>query len=335
MVSIISEREELYKKLNASVGRTPVHKIQNVHVSNGNSVYAKEEWTNPTGSVFDRIYPYLFRITEEKGLIVSGVTPVIEASTGNAGAAFSWCARELGYDDCTVITHEDTPKARVQQIIDYGAKVIFSPAGQYAHGYVTLLEDILKEDKKLKRGKIGENPHRLYCVTKIVPEAKIPLRELADETVNQIGNIDYFISVVGSGTTISGIGERLKEINSDTKVIALEHESTDVLRYLRRGEVFNARGLPHDLYASAPFGLGPEKLDINFDVIDDIVKITDYDWVTGMDLLNKREGKLVGRSSGASMSAALKLAKNECGKNFLIMFFDPAWKYTENYPGIK
>ena len=150
-------------------------------------------------------------MAEEGGFIEPSVTPVIEASTGNAGASFAWCARELGFPDVSVITHEDTPRARVQQIQSYGAKVIFSPAGQYAAGYVRKLEEVLGEDKKGK-GKLGQDPTRMFCVTKIKRGRQSPgYKRLVDEVYDEIGNVDFFICGVGSGTTISGIGRRLKE----------------------------------------------------------------------------------------------------------------------------
>lgn len=311
-------RQKIYQKLESQVGNTPLITIKKIKVPNNNIIFAKEEWLNPTSSLFGRVYPYLFRKAEEAGYIVPGVTPVIEASTGNAGAAFAWCAQELGYLDCTVITHADTPKARVEQIKSYGAKVLFSPAGEYARGYVRLLERILEDDRKKKGGKIGVNTKRLYCVTKINPKAKVPLRQLVDEIIKQVGKktIDYFICVVGSGTTISGIGERLKEVYPTIKIIALEHESTEVLHYLQKGKVYDTEKLPHQLYASAPFGLPAEKLDINFSIIDEIEKINDNDWDQGMQLLETLEHKSVGRSSGASLSAALKIAQKVQRKKF-------------------
>ncbi|MDO8538115.1 MAG: pyridoxal-phosphate dependent enzyme [archaeon] len=335
--SLPPHRERLYKKFETKTGKTLVHRIKNIPVPNNNQIFAIEGWKNVTGSLFDRIYLHLFKVAEQKGYIVPDVTPIIEASTGNAGAAFAWCAKQLGYKDCTVITHADTPKARIKQIESYGAKVILSPKGQYAKGYVEMLEDILRKDKEQTGGKIGKNPRRMYCVTKINPEAKVPLRKLVFEVASKLGKkkVDYFICVVGSGTTISGIGETLKEIYPKIKVIALEHESTDALSKLKKGEIFNAEQLPHKLYASTPFGLPAEKLDINFDIIDQIRKVSDNDWKNGMRKLEKAENKPVGRSSGASLSVALQIANEVVGKNILIVFFDPKWKYSADYHGMK
>ncbi len=150
------ERSDLYEKVEQRTGNTHRYRISKIPVPHGNLIYAKEEWLNPTGSIFDRVYPFLFRCAEEKGFIVPGITPVIEASTGNAGTSFAWCARNLGYTDCSVIIHEDAPRARIKQIQSYGANIIFSPAGQFAKGYVKKLGELLPEDEQFKGGKLGE-----------------------------------------------------------------------------------------------------------------------------------------------------------------------------------
>ncbi len=326
------EREELYEKLGWQIGNTQLYGIKNIEVPNRNKIYAKEEWLNPTSSVFDRLYPWLFQIAEQDGLIFPRITPVIEASTGNAGASFAWSARELGYDDCTVITHADTPKARVEQIQSYGAKIVFSPAGQYAVGYVRELEKILENDKKNK-GKLGEDPTRMYCLTKIVQHSidSPGYQELVDEMLFE--RLDYFICGVGSGTTISAIGKNLKQ-DRQIKVIAIEPEYAPVITEFKKGRIANN---PEriEMFGLGAWGLPPEKLDIDLSVIDDVMLVSDQDWRKGCQLLKEREGKNVGRSSGAAFQTALRLAEKVSDKNILILFADPAWKYEDSSPYLK
>ena len=327
-------RTKLYEDLEAQIVATPLYEVKNTQILNGNRIFAKEEYENPTQSTFDRVYPYLFRLAEEAGLIIPGVTPVIEASTGNAGASFAWCARELGYNNATVITHADTPEARVKQIKSYGAKVIFSPAGEYASGYVRKLEQVLEEDKKSK-GRVGEDLTRMYCITKINQGTNAPgLRRLVDEVYLKIGRIDYFIQGVGSGTTISGIGRALRQRDSSTKVIAIEPKYASVIRRFREG-IISPIAERHELIGLGAAGLPPEKLDIDFSVIDDVISVTDEDWRTGNDLLKQNEGKEVGRSSCAAFKVALDFAHKVRDKDILILFGDPAWKYTDNYSNLK
>lgn len=334
-----TDRIKMYQELENKVGNTPLYRLQNIDVPNNNKIFAKEEQLNPTASGFDRVYPFLFRVAEEEGLIVPRITPVIEATTGNAGASFAWCAQELGYNDCSVIIHEDAPKSRIKQIQSYGAKVIFSPVGQYTKGYVRLLEEILREDKRKKGGKLGENPERMYCVTKINPRAREPYRRLVDETFEQLGDetIDYFVGIVGSGTNISGIGKRLKERNSNAKVIAFdpaETPSTYVFKY-GHGTVLDFNKMPHEVFGGATFGLPLGKLNIDIDIIDDVKLVTKDEWQEGCKMLEELEKKSVGRSSGGALAVSLKLAKEIEGKNILICFYDAKWKYEDKYPHLK
>jgi len=335
-----SERIKIYESLEQKVGNTPLHEIKNVSIPNGNRIFAKEEFLNPTASNFDRVYPHLFRVAEERGFIVLGTTPVIEASTGNAGASFAWCAKELGYTDATVITHEDTPKARVGQIKSYGAKVIFSPAGEFAAGYVRKLEEILTEDKRQKGGKIGENPKRMYAVTKISSEGRVPFRKYVEEAIKQLGDFvanthfDYFICAVGSGTMISGVGEAFKKLGEPTKIVAIETAEVPVVSSLKKRKVLSTK----EYYSliDIPFGLGapglpPDKLDINFNVIDDIQGVKTEEWKKALDVLHRNENKQVGRTSGAELAVAIRMAENISDKFFLITFHDASWKYENSY----
>jgi len=332
------EREEIYKKVEESVGNTPLYEIKEIDVPNRNKVFAKEEYLNPTGSNFDRIYPFLFKKSEEKGYIKPGVTPVIEATTGNAGASFAWTAKELGFNDVTVIIHEDAPKSRVKQIKSFGAKILYSPAGQYTKGYVALLEKVLKEDKEKKGGEISKNPERLYAITKILPQSRLPYYKLTDEAVRQLkekegekANFDYFIGIVGSGDFISGVGERLKKMNPEIKVIAVEPAESPALSALKEGKILHQEKMSHGMFGAIPFGVPKEKLNINFEIIDEIKQIESYEWQKIMKSLHEREGKQVGRSSAAELAVALKLAEEVNSKNILITFHDPAWKYKESY----
>jgi len=322
------ERELKYVQLEALAGNTPLHRISSITIPNRCQIFAKEEWKNPTGSIFDRVYPHLFRIAEEEGKIAPGITPVIEVSTGNAGASFAWCARELGYNDCTVIIHEDAPKVRIKQIESYGAKIIFSPGGQYAKGYVQKLQEILSNDKRVKGGRIGENLERLYCVTKIHPRAKEVYKKFVDEVLKEGIRVDYFLGVVGSGTSISGIGKHLKLSYPTVKVIAVDIAEAPFIYSLKReGAIMDYDCMPHDIWGSTPFGLPLNRLNLDLDVIDEVVLVTKEEREKSAQLLFQVEGKQVGRTSCCVFAAAYNLALQEIGSNILICFYDPAWKY--------
>lgn len=330
MIKLLEEKRiQLYAELEEKVGNTPLYEIKNINIPNGNKIFAKEEYLNPTGSIFDRIYPHLFKIAEEEGKIIPSITPVIEASTGNAGASFAWCARELGYLDCSVIIHEDAPEARIKQIESYGAKIILSPRGQYTKGYVQKLEEILREDKRIKGGRIGENPHRLYCVTKVNPRAREPYEKLVFEVKTKLSKVDYFIGAVGSGTSISGIGKYLKMVNPTVKVIAVdptENPSTYSLKY--EGRVLEYEEMPHNVFGGATFGLSLDKLNLDLDLIDEVKLVSKQDREKAFRLLSKFESKEVGRTSCCVFTIARRLAEEVRNKNILICFYDLSWKYS-------
>lgn len=329
-----------FEDLEAEIPDVRVHRISRIPISNGNRIFAIEEWLNPTGSVFDRIYPLLFSIAEANGVIVPGVTPVIEASTGNAGASFAWCAAKLGYSRCTVIIHEDAPRSRIHQIRNLGATVVYSPAGMYAKGYVHQLEETLQADRQQKRGSHKINPERLYCISKINPMAREPYRHLMDSATQLLSeqgvNIDIFVSVVGSGTSVSGCGRRLKEIDPRIKVIVAEPQEAPTLSVLKeRRTAIDFDSMPHEIYGVAAFGLPLKKLNLDMAVIDDVILQRQDAWREGCQLLADEEGKPVGRSSGFALQACLTLARRVSYKNMLIIFYDPAWKYDDQYPFLK
>lgn len=334
---LTKKRKEIYRKLELCVGNTPLYEIKRINIPNGNRIFAKEEWKNPTGSLFDRLYPFLFRIAEEEGKIVPSISPVIEVTTGNAGASFAWCARNLGYKDYTVIIHRDSPNSRIKQIEGYGAKIKLSPAGQYSKGCVKLLEDILKNDKKVKGGKIGNNPTRLYCVSKTNSKSRYIYKKLVIEVIREIEhvNIDYFIGAVGSGTSISGIGQYLKEYRK-TKIIAVDpEESPSTYMFKYNNKCIDFEEMPHNVFGGATFGLPLNKLNINMEVIDDVKLINANEREKASRQLIKVENKPVGRTSGCVLAIALRMAEITKNRNFLICFYDPIWKYSNAYDNAK
>jgi cysteine synthase A len=338
MKMISKDREYIYNEI--SDIPLSIHEIKRIKIPNNNRIFGIEEWKNPTGSVFDRVYPVLFKEAESKKFIIPGITPVIEASTGNAGASFARCAKILSYNNCMVITHKDTPKSRTKQIEEFGCKVIFSPSGEYARGYVKLLEEILKADKVQKRG-VGQRYKKLRCITKINPIAKRPLYKLMEKTLDKLDQSfgispDIFVGVVGSGTTISGCGEYLKSVLSSLKIIVVEPNEMQIIFPLKyNGVMPKIQRLNHNIYGISPFGLPLTKLDLNLDIIDDFFFLSKDQYKIGEIQLHQIEKKLVGRSTSLVFMACIELAKTVENKNILMFFYDPSWKYTNSYSYVK
>jgi len=334
--SLDNDRKILYEELKSKIGNTNLYEISKIPIPNGNRIFAKEEYTNPTGTMFDRIYPLLFQYAEESGIVVPGITPVIESSTGNAGAAFAWTARELGIEDYTVIIPEESPKSRVEQIKALGGKIIFSPYETGAIGHVITLEQLLKEDKEKKGGRIGENPNRLYCMTKITPYAKKGYSKLVNEVViNDALQVDLFVGAVASGTSISGIGHYLKQHNHDCRIIAYDPEDWPSISHLKKhgvalssSEVYHYN--PDGIFVSPPLSL--DKMNIDIDLIDDVEVIQKKSWKKVKKELYENENKRVGSSSIGALTAALQVAEKVYEKNILICFYDEEWKYSNELP---
>jgi cysteine synthase len=334
-----SSRREVYAQLHAQITPTPLYRISRIAVPHGNRIWAKEEFRNPTESAFDRVYPGLFQILEERGSIVPFVTPVIECSLGNAGASFAWTAKQLGYK-ATVITNADTPPARIQQIKSYGAKVIFSPALEYGTGYVKLLNHLLERDRIKKGGKAGENSERLFAVTKIMYEARACFHSLAKEALAQressdiAGGFDFFVSAVGSGDLICGVSEYLKSAIAHLQTIAIEPAELRAVSALREGRVLEYRPLSVDqlMIGVTATGVPRERLNIDFDYIDRIETVSIAEWELLERMLMEQECKFVGRTSAGVLAAALRLSETVENQDILIVFYDSRWKYGDRFP---
>ena len=343
-----AKREKVYRRLEQAVGESQLHEITRIEIPNGNRIFVKREDTYPSGSGFDPVYLHLFRVAEHRGFIEPGVTPVVESSTGNAGIAFAYYAPKLGFHEPqppTVVIHEDAPKVRIDEIKRLGAQVVFSPSGQYTRGYVQKLEEVLAEDKAKKGGKLGENKQRLYAITKIIPEAREPYHDLADEIVRQArqqgaDKIHYFVGIVGSGTSMSGIGEQLITHNQNVKLVAADPVETQTTKALvETGEPLQFETMPHQVWGASTFGLPLGKLNIN--VEPGFLKhlstetFTAADWKRCMRLLEEKEGLPLGRSSGGALAVALKLAKKVKNKTILILGYDSKGRYDPEDSRIK
>ena len=196
-----SQREQAYERLEKQIGRTPLYVFS---LPNGHKAYAKAEFMNPTGSHYDRVYIKLLKELENDGRITPGETPLIETTSGNAGSAFAWLCNELGYD-CTVIIPGGLPKARVDDIRKYGAKIRFSDKDKYVRGAAEELKRVLTQENKERKAKglpkfwspnHSQDMRSADALESIANEA---LDELKEQSVN----LDYFIAAIGNGSFAS------------------------------------------------------------------------------------------------------------------------------------
>jgi len=311
-------------------------------IPNGNRILLKLEHlreTSPTGSFYDRIYPWLFLRAESEGYIHPDRTRLIECSVGNAGAAFAYVAKKLGYSTPIVILPKDIYPARIRQITDLKADIRFSPSNVGAVGYIQMLEEILAEDwGRYGRPRKGSGS-TLYPISKIRKVPNEPYAELVDEVLMQLARIcqvpriDTFVFGVGSGNTISQVGLAIKRSNSAAKIVCCEHQEypfVERLRYGRTPDQIDNWPEP-DWPASTIHGVPLRKLSLNVKLIDDVVPVRRSERDRGWDLVNDVLGLHAGRPSGGVLAATLKIAMRVENQNILALIFDNRSKYSDQF----
>lgn len=356
--SVTEHRHRLYHRLLSRSAATPLcllqenkliyitDRIQIVRevdfwVPNSNRILLKLEHLqgfSPTGSLYDRLYPWLFLQAEELGHIRPGVTPVIECSVGNAGAAFCRTARMLGYDSATVVLPLDIYASRKQQLLELGAQLEYSPPQIGPIGYVRLLEEMVRDDWR-RKGKFGRDLTRLYPVSKIRKVPNTPYSLLVEEVLRQLRlahknigcpkRIHSFVFGVGSGNAVSQVGSALKNRDPSTRVVVCEHEEAPFVSDLLSGTAPEMGGSwsEPDYPATTIHGVPLNKLSLDLSVIDHVIALSRFVRDEGWCITNDVLGLCAGRPSGLALMASLELATAVENENILTLIFDHAGKY--------
>jgi cysteine synthase A len=267
----------------AHIGNTPMIKIQNLTTAN---VFAKAEYMNPGGSVKDRVAKFLIEEAENRGDLRPGMT-IMEPTSGNTGIGMTLVGVHKGYR-VVIVMPENMSEERKKIILALGAEIILTPADQSIKGAVKKVQELSARDKTIFVPQQFENPDN----------PRIHYLDTAREIWNQMDrHIDIFVAGVGSGGTIGGVGKFLKERNPHTRIVAVEPQNVSAL-------------LGHEPGLHKIQGIGdgfiPPVLDTT--LIDEVVEVTDDDAIHTARLLAKKEGLLVGTSSGANVWAAIQLA---------------------------
>ena len=286
--------------LNA-IGNTPLIKLRKI--SQGN-IFAKAEFLNPGGSIKDRVAKYLIEEAEKEGKL-HGNSIIAEPSSGNTGIGMTLVGVQKGYK-VIVVMPENMSEERKKIIRALGGEIILTSAKDNIHGSIDKLIELAKADSHIFVPQQFENPKN--------PE--IHYLTTAKEIWSQMnGDVGAFVAGVGSGGTIGGVGRFLKEKNPDIKVIAVEPENCAALLGREPG-LHQIQGIGD--------GFVPPVLDVS--LIDEVITVTDEDAIATTRLLAKKEGLLVGTSSGANVWAAKKLASTY-DKNIVTILADRAERY--------
>ncbi len=285
------------------VGNTP---ILNLAKSTGLNIYAKAEFLNPGGSIKDRIAKYMIEQAEKSGRLKKGMT-IMEPTSGNTGIGLSLVGTQKGYR-VVIVMPENMSEERKKIIQALGAELVLTPAEKSIDGVVEEVNKRSKNDDNIfvpQQFENEDNPTIHYLTT-------------AKEIWQQMdGEVDIFVSGLGSGGTLAGVGKFLKEKNPDIIIAAVEPKNVSAL-------------LGHEPGLHKIQGIGdgfiPEVL--NPSLIDEIIEVADDDAIETARMLARKQGTLVGTSSGANVWASILMAeKYGKDKRIVTILADRAERY--------
>ena len=301
-----------YSSMTELIGNTPLLELNKLSEEFGltSPLLAKVEFFNPAGSVKDRVALSMIEHYEKEGILTVEST-VIEPTSGNTGIGLAAICAARGYK-CIIVMPDSMSKERQLLMSAYGAELILTDGALGMQGAIEKAEEICRT---VKGGVIAgqfSNPSN--------PDAHY--RTTGPEIWNDTdGKVDILVATAGTGGTVSGTGRFLKEMNPNVKIVAVEPAASPYLTEGRSGT--------HKIQGIGA-GFKPETLDIS--TIDEVLTVTDDEAFDMTRKIAKCEGLLVGISSGAAISAALKLAKLEenTGKNIVVILPDTGERYLSS-----
>ncbi len=300
---------KIYTSADQLIGRTPLLELTHIEKELGlkAKILAKLEYFNPAGSVKDRIAKAMIDDAEKKGLLKEG-SVIIEPTSGNTGIGLASVAAARGYR--IIIVMPDSMSVERRQLMKaYGAELVLTEGAKGMKGAIARAEELAKEIPNSFLPGQFVNPAN--------PKAHFETTgpEIYEDTD---GKVDYFVAGVGTGGTITGTGEYLKSKNPAIRVVAVEPKTSAVLSTGVAG--------PHKIQGIGA-GFVPQVLDTK--VYDEIIPVDNDDAFTTGRLVGRKEGVLVGISSGAALWAAIELAKrpDSEGKTIVVLMPDTGDRY--------
>ena len=299
----------IYKSADQLIGKTPLLELIHIEAAEGLKarVLAKLEYFNPAGSVKDRIAKAMIDDAEARGLLKSGST-IIEPTSGNTGIGLAAVAAARGYD-IIIVMPETMSVERRQLMLAYGAKLVLTEGAKGMKGAIAKADELSKEIENSFIPGQFDNPAN--------PKAHVETTgpEIYADTD---GEVDIFVAGVGTGGTVTGVGQYLKSKKPGVKVVAVEPASSAVLSTGVAGA--------HKIQGIGA-GFVPKVLDTG--VYDEIITVTNEDAFATGRRIGRQEGVLVGISSGAAAWAAIELAKRpeNAGKTIVALLPDTGDRY--------
>lgn len=291
----------IYNDITETIGNTPLVRLNKIAKDVGAEILAKLEFFNPCGSVKDRIGFSMIEDAERKGILKPGAT-IIEPTSGNTGISLAFVAAARGYK--LIITMPDTMSVERRQLLKlFGAEIVLTPGEKGMKGAIEKAEEIVKNTKGAFMPQQFKNP----------ANPKIHRETTAEEIWNDTGGkVDILVSGVGTGGTLTGVAQVIKERKRDLRVVAVEPIDSPVL---------SGGGPGSHKIQGIGAGFIPDVLDKS--LIDEIIKVENEDAFLTAKALVKEEGILAGISSGAAVCAALDIAKRPENKGKIIVVILP------------
>lgn len=313
--------KKIAQELTDLIGNTPLLELNNFEKNNqaGANIIAKLEYFNPLSSVKDRVANAMIQEAEVSG-VLNRDSEIVEPTSGNTGIGLAFVAASKGYK-LTLTMPETMSIERRNLLAALGANIVLTPGAEGMNGAIKKAEEIKATNPKavmLQQFENAANP-------------TIHRRTTAEEIWRDTdGQVDVFVAGVGTGGTVSGVGEVLKKYNSNVKIVAVEPDASPILSGGQPG--------PHKIQ-----GIGANFVPKNYnaEVVDEVFRVTNDDAIRTSRLLAREEGLLVGISSGAAAYAALQLSKRPeyTGKNIVVLLPDTGERYLstqlyafEEYP---
>lgn len=283
------------------IGKTPLVWLNRVSKACKARIAGKLEFFNPASSVKDRIGVSMVLDAERQGKLKPGMT-IVEPTSGNTGIALAWVAAARGYK--LILTMPESMTTERRKILElFGAELVLTPAEGGMTGAIDKANEILEESHGAFMPQQFENP----------ANPQIHRETTAEEVWKDTdGKVDIFVAGVGTGGTITGVGEVLKSRKPSAKIIAVEPSASPILS--------GGRACPHMIQG---IGAGFVPDIMNLEVVDEIVKIGNKEAFNMAERLAKEEGILSGISSGAAVAAAVKIARRKANANKLIVVVLP------------
>lgn len=317
-------------QLERETGHTRIVELLQAKLPNNNRVFVKLECENPTGSHYDRVYFRLFHALEASGKIIRGRTRLIETSSGSAGRSVAYFGMILGYN-VTLVVPAGLPVARIEAMRKFGATIIEAD-GPTVSDAVRKLRIVLAEDKR-------NQPcpdDRYFCMNHSRDLRSLDAVEsIADEVKEHLNglHLDYFVGACGNGTSLIGVGRRLKTLFPSITIVGCEPQEacpiTAGFDESRRTKVG-----AHPFRAHNVFGAGVPQVYFPFFeapssgvVLDQAIVIRENERNKALEALNSVEDLDAGRSTALCFAAIRQLSEKTYGKNFLMLLYDSFSKY--------